>query len=111
MSKITLGQWSFTNTTLKVDHIIKKLSTSDIRKFIQNATTRHTLHHMPDGWYFQQDNDPKDKSKFISNFLKVKIAVPTSKSTFKSIEYMWDELDCEIYSNKDSYYEAFKHDE
>lgn len=70
--------------------------------------------NMPPSWYFQQDNDPKHKSKHVSDFMKLmKIELlewPSQSADLNPIEHLWEELDrrvrCRNYSNKDDLYEA-----
>lgn len=70
--------------------------------------------HMPAGWYFQHDNDPKHRSKYICDFMKrekVNVLEWASQSPdLNPIEHLWEELDRRIrtrnYANKDALYEA-----
>lgn len=87
-------------------------------EILKNQMIPHAKKNMPPRWIFQQDNDPKHKSKHVSDFIKhMKIKLlewPSQSADLNPIEHLWEELDRRVryrnYSNKDALYEALSNE-
>lgn len=87
-------------------------------KILKTEMLPYAKRHMRARWYFQQDNDPKHRSKYISDLLnreKVKVLKwPSQSPDLNPIEHLWEELSRRVkvqnYSNKDTLYEALKNE-
>ena len=99
----------------KIDGIMDRFVYAEILK---KQMLPYAQINMPPGWLFQQDNDPKHKSKHVSDFMKLaKIKLlewPSQSADLNPIEHLWEELDrrvrCRNYSNKDALYEALRNE-
>lgn len=100
---------------VRIDGIMDRVVYANI---LRTQMLPHGRHNMPAGWRFQQDNDPKHKSKHVTDFIKrqkVKVLEwPSQSPDLNPIEHLWEELDRRIriknYANKDALYEALKNE-
>lgn len=98
---------------VKIDGIMDRFLYKDI---LENNMLPHADEEMPLRWLFQQDNDPKHKSRFVQNWLNEHnvplMDWPSQSPDLNPIENLWDHLDSKIrshsISNKNELWEVLK---
>lgn len=83
------------------------------REILENVMLPYDTENMPLRWMFQQDNDPKHKSRLVTNWLSQNnvrvLSWPSQSSDLNLIENLWSELkkrmSNEVFKNKDDLWE------
>ncbi|KAL1447109.1 hypothetical protein WDU94_001930, partial [Cyamophila willieti] len=98
---------------VKIDGIMDRFG---YEKILRDHMLPHAHSKMPPTWIFQQDNDPKHKSKHIQGMMKSSqincLEWPSQSADLNPIEHLWEELDRRVrgrqYSNQEQFYEVLK---